>query len=588
MSETASNASTLLDSGTHPVDVPLEVFQQALEAAAGQPLEIGIEATEPPLGLYTSGDGRASTVLAYGTETRDAVWTFSFYNRVFKRFEPSIGIRPQPILNCRDQVISADRRLLSAVMVADAEITPLGKFARNAIISTLRVPRTELTGSRLALDNVSHSQASRIVEVMRMHYAADAWRRVAQLALALPHFRFFLAEARETDLHDPSDNIVTVADARIPEELREQFKTDLDLLLARSLQKGIRELRSEGRNHAAAHTAAWLDMHEESLTIEVFTPEVTLGDVKTKPNPLNPEPGEDLPYFTKIPMGMGSYAVKYLDDRSDYVLHFPLETAHYRRGRGPLSDDQILALGDQPPREDHVSPTRQAVPLPTAHEFTPFVQRHLASTLVEQEFENRRSPKQELTAYIDALRLADAFCKAHAETFTGENRHLQPVIGTVLAGALTAARCLEATKHGIGVARGLFLFASRTGVDKTNIEAEIGFRLDGVWERWDPNKLACFKNFGAALEGFELARLAQQYSGHPEFSEHIAHFRQLKELERSPEIYYGRMLDDMRQFVGERGRTARFINDLLITTKTPRPWLLSASVSQLFKSRIFS
>lgn len=547
----------------HPVDLPLDVLQGAMEYAVGQPVELGI-----PYGANhhydedVTGAVRGSgCILAYGTESADDIWEFPFWNKQLEKLDPT-WVYAGGYLKARDEYTSVDQRHISRMMVADAEVKPLEDFTRDAILRVVNVPAADIAASGINLANVSHSQASRIIDVMRNQYADGNWRQTLQLALAVPHIGSFIRIARETSYRDETDAIVTIADDHIGQELQAEYRTDVDLLVARALKRGVQELRANGRKHAANHAEAWLAMHEEGLSLDSFPPEVTIEDILTRPSYLNPRPDKGVPVLSAaayLAGGTGSrnYTIKY-PDGSIYAVDFPTHSYGARpiRGeedkgyRGNLTDDTVNGF---------VHTNAEWL------DFGPTAARHVADELVDEAMRKGVSFKQENATYSDMLRTASAFVD---ERNLGLDKKQISVIKNQLAVVLMAAQCVERTETTVGSATSLFEFSLRGWGIKGDVEEETGIRLtfgDGL----DETTKDAYNEFGSALYGYELARLAEAYAEHPELSAHIAQNRSRRQLTENAGRYYGQMMEAARRLMG-KGKTAELVSRFFEAGQGPK------------------
>jgi hypothetical protein len=531
----------------HPVDLPLDTLKGAIAYVVGEPVELGI-----PLGKNHGYDKDATgavyggaSILAYGAKGSEDVYEFPFQDKKLKKLAPGWA---QQHLEHRDEYAGVDRREISRIMVTDGEVKPLGDFARDALLRVFNIPVDGIMASGINLGSVSQSQAGRILDVVRNQYADGNWRQTLQLALAASHIGYFIRTARETSYYDKTNGVVTIADDHIGDELLADYRTDTDLLIARSLKRGAHELRGDGRQHAADHVEAWLSMHEEGLTLDSFPPEVTIDDILTHPSYLNPRPDKGIPVLSNNEQLVGStssrnYTIKY-PDGSVYAVDFP----DHGYGPRPITGKQDVGY-------------RGNVNDGTARNFVhvnegwvdliPTVEDHVSRKLVDEAMRRSVDLKEQTAEYGDVLRKASTFVDAY-----GLDPDQIAGVKNQLAAVLVAARCIEYTETTVGNATSLFRFSLR-GV-KRDVEEETGIRLtfgDGLSEE----TLQAYKEFGEALYGYELGRLAEAFTGHPEFAAHIAHNRKRRELTESTGYYYQQMAQAVQRLMGE-GEVAELAN----------------------------
>lgn len=519
-----------------------------------QPVELGLPDTlarwhfDQDVTGAVSGSGR---ILAYGTKGEKDLWELPFSDLHLKRLDPTY-VYVDGYLNHRAENTTVDPRLMSRAMVADAEVKPVGKFTRDTIDHILNIPVAEIATSGIDLSNVSHSQARRVIDVMRNQYTDGRWRETLQLALAVPHVQNFVRMAREESYRDPTDNIVTVADDHLGQELEAEYRTDVNLLVARALKRGVQELRSEGRKHAADHTEAWLTMHEEGLSLDSFPPEVTMDDIISYPSYLNPRPDKGTPVMSEIMYlagGTGSrnHTIKY-PDGSVYAVDYPTHGYGARPIRGKEEDgyrgnlDEGTVKGFVHVNEDWIN-------------FEEAAARTVASELVREAMNKGSSFKLNIAAYKDTLHAVAAFVDGQQLDDVGQEQ-----IGAIkhqVAAVLIAAQCIERTRTTVGNASSLYEYSIRGWGSKDDVHTETGIALDFRGDL-DKETEQAFNDFGTALYGYELALLADAYAGHPELATHIAQHRSGRKLTEEPEYYYDLMAEATKRLMG-RDKVAELV-----------------------------
>lgn len=531
----------------HPVDVSLYTLQGAIEYAVGQPVT---------LGLYNGKDhgferdvtgaiqGNPS-FLAYGAEGTEDLWEFTFWNRQLEKKSYENWIEH------RSEYTGVDTREFSRIMVADAEVKPLGKFTKDAIIQVINIPAAEIASSDIDLGNVSHSQARRIIDVMRNQYASGNWRETLQLALAVPHINRFIEMARQKTNTDLDGTVVTIADKHIGQELAAEYRTDVDLLVARALKKGVQELRSDGRKEAAKHTEAWLSMHEEKLTLDSFPPEVTLDDMLKYPSYLNPRPDKGVPVISStayLTAGTTSrnYTIQY-PDGSVYAVDYPIHGREARPIKGKEEEGyrgnvhEGTVYGFVNVRDNWL-------------DFPSIVRGHVATKLVEEAMRKDTSLKKDTRTYAEILRAASTF--VDEQDVQLDDKEVVEV-KTRLAAVLMAVQCVRETESTVGSASTLYEYSARGFGNKQEVEDETGISLSLRLHTDLPKKeQEAYRDFGDALSGYELARLAEAYADHPEFSEHIAVERTRQNVTESDKYYYEQMMEAVQRLIG-KGKTSK-------------------------------
>ena len=546
----------------HPVDISLGTLKGAIEYAVGQPVTLGM-----PYGRknYFDEDVTGAVLgsprfLAYGAEGSTDVWTFSFWDKKLEKMDISPShVTTHDYLKNRAEYTGVDERLFSRTIFADAEIKPVGKFTQDAITSLVNIKPEEIASSGIDLGDVSHSQARRIIDVMRNQYASGNWRETLQLAIATSHIGNFTRMARERSWDDLDDSVVTVADKHIGEELTAEYRTDVDLLVARSLKRGIQEMREEGRTEAATHAEAWLSMHEENMTLDSFPPEVTLEDILQYPSYLNPRPDKGVPVMASVGYlvgGTGSrnLTIKY-PDGSIYAVDYPTHGYGARPIRGHEEDGYRGNINDGTVK-GFVQVNEEWL------DFAEDVKRHVAGELVDEAIKKDSSFKRDRKEYADTLRAASTFVDEQQLDMGSEQI---VAVKEQLATVLMAARCIDQSDQTVGAASSMFEYSVRGWGSKSDVEEETGISLTPFHSSLSEDLKQAYTDFGNALYGLELARLAEAYAQHPEFSTHIAQRRTYLKLDEGGDHYHQQMMEAVNRLM-QGDKVSELAKTLFATT----------------------
>ncbi|HKU18138.1 MAG TPA: hypothetical protein VJP80_02585 [Candidatus Saccharimonadales bacterium] len=529
----------------HPVDLPLDTLRGAMAYAVDQEIDLGICWGGDPTYYddYTTGTIHGvNQFLVYGEGETD-VWELPLDAPEIKRVNPT-STHGQRYLAERQSNIEIDPRLFSRLLVSDAEIRRAGTFTMEALLRTFNVPADQIGQSGINLSNVSRSQAGRIVDIMRNQYTDGNWRGAVQLGLATGHMHRFLERARRESYDDPTRHTVTIADDHIGDELLAGYRTDIELLIARALQKGADELQASGRPHAADHVDAWRSLHEQHLTLDAFPPEVTIVDILTRPSYLNPRPDKGVPQILSVGHALnGTEArncfIRY-EDGSVYAVDFPDRIQGARPIRGH-EEDGYLGNTNEGLRIGGDSP------LITWVDFREAIEHNVPPDLVEEKLQCQ-SHREMLDAYTATLRTAATFVDEHAPEHLSEEQ--RAAVKNQLAAVLIAARSLEGAQTNVGSGVSLHDFSKHGYGSKWDIEKETGISLT-FGQGLDEVSKAAFEDFGQAINGYELAHLAEAYIGHPEFAVHIAQVRRQRELTEDGTYYYQQMSEAAARLMGQ-------------------------------------
>lgn len=532
---------------THPVDVSLPVLKGAIEYAVGQPITLGISQQDHfELGItnVVNGSGR---FLVYGAEGTKDMWELPFWSMQLEKNDPKVPY-VRNYLDKRSEYTNVDERYYSRMLLADSEIKPLKEFATNAIRRVLNVSPTEIAASDIDLSRVSYSQAKRLIDVIRNEYTNGNWREVVQLGLAMSHINSFISMARIESFEDKTDSIVTIADTHMQEELQREFRTDIDLLMIRALRRGAQELHANGRTHAASHAEAWISLMAENMTLDVFSPEVTIEDILTYPSFLNPRPDKGIPEMWSGAYMMGgtgsrNFKIKY-PDGSVYAVDYP---DHSEGARPILGNEEEGYKGHI--TDDHLKGLRY----PDKHhewvtDFKGAVERHVAWDLAEALLKKETFFKKNSKTYAEILRMANDFINSQDIHLDKEQRDL---VKHQLAAVLMAAQAVACTRESVGRGFALFEYSYNGFSNKDSAEQETEISLTSFGGKWTDELEKAYTDFGNALFGYELARVADAYINHPELSTHIAKFREMRKLKDDAGVYYQQMMEAAGRLMGK-------------------------------------
>lgn len=524
--------------GKAAVDTPLEQIQGAISETIGQDVVLGIQqrgetwfdqdVTGAVLG--------SSSFLAYGDR-----------EPVLSEYRPGSGKLTQPwrdavyvqgYIEGRDANVAVDPRLFSRTLFLDAEVKTAGDFSRSTVNSLVNVPADRLTTSGIDLSNVSGSQAKRVVDAIREQYTAGEWQNALQLAIATKHLGHFVRYAAEASYRDLSGSTVTVSDPHVEKVLGEEFGTDVLFLTLRALKTGIKELQANGRDIAALHGEQWLTMLEEGVLLDKFTPEVTTDDVLTYPSYLNPRPDKGVPVLASMAYlvgGTGSrnHTIQY-PNGDVYAVDYPLGAARSIEGhqedgfRGNLEDGTVNGF---------VHTNDGWI------DFTTSVDSHLTNSAVEALMQEGVSFKDLQSAYNDALREAVVIADNHEDE-----------VKTKVAAGIAIAQQLALAQTNPGKAAELYRYSVRGWGSKSEVEDQTGISLTWKWEGIDSlgaDGSALYSQFGSSLNKFALAKLAEQYAGHPELTDKIAKQRTSLEATDEAETYLQEMLQAAEELLDD-------------------------------------
>jgi hypothetical protein len=168
-------------------------------------------------------------------------------------------------------------------------------------------------------------------------------------------------------------------------------------------------------------------------------------------------------------------------------------------------------------------------------DFEKSVTNHLAGNAVEALLAEGVSFKDLQSTYQDIIREAAVIAGSKSDT----------VKATVAAG-LALANMLSMATSAPGKTAELYHYTVRGWGSKSDIESQTGISLTWKWEGIDGLGAFASKNydeFGKSLNAYALARLAEQYAGHPELAEKIAQHRERSEhnTEVGPDVYLAEM-----------------------------------------------
>lgn len=524
--------------GRIAIDTPLSEIQGAIEDTLGHDVTLGIQrggdtwfdqdVTGAVLG--------SSSFLAYGEQ-----------EPVLSEYRPGSGKLTQPwqdavyvkgYVGGRDANTAVDQRLFSRTLFLDAEVKAAGDFSRSKVDSLVNVPADSILSSGIDLANVSGSQARRVVVAIREQYTAGEWQNALQLAIATKHLGHLVRYATEASYHNLSDSIVTISDAHIEEVLGEEFGTDVLFLTMRALKMGIKDLQASDRNVAANHGEQWLTMLEDGVLLDKFTPEVTTADVLTYPSYMNPRPDKGVPALASISYlvgGTGSrnHTIKY-PNGDVYAVDYPDGAArpmkdHQEDGfAGNLEDGTVKGF---------VHTSEGWI------DFESTVDNHLTGTAVETLLQKGVSFKELQVAYNDILHETAAVAGNQSDT-----------VKTKVAAGIAIAQQLALAQDNPGKAVELYSYSVRGWDSKSDIEDQTGISLTWKWEGIDnlgTDGSALYSLFGGSLNKFALAKLAEQYAGHPELADKIAKQRSKLEANDDAETYLQEMLQAAEQLLDD-------------------------------------
>lgn len=529
--------------GVHPVDISLERLQGIIEYALNQPVTLAI----PGIDNYFDHDvtgavSGGARIIAYGAEGTDDIWELPLSRIDLEKLDPR-SVYVGSYLDQRQEYTSIDRRNLSRMLLADAEVKPLKRFARDTLMQVFNIPMEMIADSGIDLSDVSHSQAERITDVIRHYYTQGKWRETLQLAMAASHIHNFVRIAEEASERDLYDRHITIADSHIRETLQEKFRTDIDLLIIRALQQAVRELRATGRDEAADHAQAWIELQEEGMALDSFPPEITINDILKYPSYLNPRPDKGTPVISSF-----SYLAGGTTSRNSTILYpdgsvYAVDYPHHARGARPIKgkeEDGYSGNLQQGTVEGYVHVDREWM------DFAEVSRRRVARNLVEGTMQKGVSFKNNIKTYnallLEAQRVFNSK-QLDLDVYTAQK------VKTQVAAILIATECMERARVSVGSASALYDYSISGWSSKKDIERVTGIELSH-YEALSPEAQTAFSDFGTALYGYELALLAQAYEGNHEFSTHIAHYRKLDNLELEADDYLYKMRNALARLIG--------------------------------------
>jgi hypothetical protein len=246
--------------GKAAIDAPLEQIGDAIAEIVGQDVALGIErGGDNWSDQHVTGDAVGSSrFLAYGGQ--EATVTVSEYQpdsgTLFHPWQGFAYVRGR--IEARDANVAVDPRLFSRILFLD-EVKAAGNFSRETVDGLFNIPAPNILTSGVDLNDVSGSQAQRVVAAIREQYAAGEWRNALQLAVASKHLGHLVRYAAEVSQR----NIITVSDQHLEKVLGEEFGEDVQSLALQALRAGIEGLRTDGRDIAANHGEQWLTLLEE-------------------------------------------------------------------------------------------------------------------------------------------------------------------------------------------------------------------------------------------------------------------------------------------------------------------------------------
>lgn len=524
--------------GKAAVDVPLEQIQGAISETIGQDVVLGIQqrgdtwfdqdVTGAVLG--------SSSFLAYGDQQPVLSEYRLASGKLTQPWQEAVYV--QGYIEGRDANVAVDPRLFSRTLFLDAEVKAAGSFSRSTVNNLVNIPTESLATSGIDLSNVSGSQAKRVVDAIREQYTAGEWQNALQLAIATKHLGHFVRYAAEASYRDLSGNTVTVSDPHVEKVLDEEFGTDVLFLTLRALKMAIKDLQAGGRDIAALHGEQWLTMLEEGVLLDKFTPEVTTADVLAYPSYLNPRPDKGVPVLASmayLARGTGSrnHTIQY-PNGDVYAVDYPLGAARPIKDR---QEDGFRGNLEEGTVSGFVHTNEGWI------DFATSVDGHLTNNAVEALMREGVSFKDLQSAYNEALGEAAAITDGQPDE-----------VKTRVAAGITIAQQLALTQTNPGKAAELYRYSVRGWGSKTNIEEQTGISLTWKWEEIEGlgvDGSALYSQFGGSLNKFALAKLAEQFAGHPELADKIAKQRISLEATEEAGIYLQKMLHAAEQLLDD-------------------------------------
>lgn len=395
--------------------------------------------------------------------------------------------------------------MFSRTLFLDGEVKAAGDFSLATVAGLVNVPAESILSSGIDFADVGGSQAQRVIGAMREQYTAGKWRNALQLAIAAGHIENLVGVADLANRFDLSGDRVTISDKHIGETLRGEYSTDVLFLTMCALKKGIVDLKADGRAVAASHGEDWLAMLESGLMIDKFTPEVTTADVLAYPSYLNPRPDKGMPSIrlhTRDALGDGSrnHTIRYPNgDR--YRVDFPFRSQRRIKGR----------------QEDGYDDNKDGGMFSEWPDLAEVVDSILDDAAVEEIMQRGFVFKDLGVAYSKILREAVIVASGQPDT-----------VKTKVAAAFAIGQQLELVETDPSMAAEMYNFSVRGWGSKKDTEDQTGVSL--TWEHGgivglSKEESALYKQFGDSLNKYALARLAEQYAGHPELADKIARKR---------------------------------------------------------------
>lgn len=511
--------------GKAAIDTTIDELTGAIERSAGQPVTLSISESA----ASTHGQtvvGLQDNPLYFEVSGSQDTARRLFYPGTRRLYEGGTrgGAHAQ---SPADATVNGQR--LSRALFLDAEVKPDGRHARLAVESVVEIHKDSLATSGIDFSDVSGSQARRLVESIRDDYRNGYWQSAIQTAVGAPYF----GQLVELTKRDRAPGALTVSDSHIEQVLGEEYRTDIELLTIRALKIGIKELQSQDRTAAASHGVAWLSMLEDGLTLDKFTPEVTVQDVLRYPSYLNPRPDKGVPELSPVAFMVGS------EDSRNYTIKYPngdVYAVDYPYGQPrPLANYPTdgfagnVAAGTLDPATTLVHAYRGWTDFPkeVAHSLT----RHAIHTLAKTHEGLTREQKDMM--YTDLLHEA-----------AGATAQLPYQTTTKVAAGMLIANTWKIAQTNPAKAYALFDFALGHYMSKGAVEDETGVSLSltGVRiEGLDFVDTLSVVTFRDRLWGATLATWAELYAGHPELSTRIKAYRKSIHETESRTTYYQEM-----------------------------------------------
>jgi hypothetical protein len=548
----------------HPVDITLDELRGAIAHAVGEEVELGIgrgddNVDEDATGAVLGGP----RFIAYGEQGSGRFYEYRINNDTLETANPAWTQYNDRINEQRAANTLVDPRRFSRTLFVNSEAKKAGEFTASSVERIINVPAAAIMQSGIGLADVSASQARRMVLAMRDAYSAGEWRQTMQMGLAAKHIWSFIDRAKRVAYDSPDRSLVSIADSHIPAVLNEEeYRTDVDLLVARSLKRGIAALRYEGRSVAANHGEKWLSMLEEGMTLDVFTPETTIEDVLRYPSFLNPRPDRGVPRMWNSSYLMGgsgsrNHLIEY-PDGARYRVDYPYYNtggARPIRGREEAGYVEQQADYDDRGRELEDGEGRWL-------DFTEMARNSLARHMTDEAMQESVSFRELGDSYGDILQQAKRLVAESKYADIEEEERLN--VETRLAALFSAAHCMRLAKTQMGVAREYHEYTMRSWGSKWDIEEETGISLSWRWKGIDnlsKEMSEAYAEFGSHLRGFEMARLAEVNRNHPELTEHIRHYRELHDMQESQEFYWAGMVAVGERLMGGSGPVAALASE---------------------------